>query len=557
MNRFFIGWLCWGLLSLSLFSGCAPFTWSAHSPKTMLSSSDRLALSRLNSEPTEFSPTEGLIFALEASETTTIGFASDPLENLWWGETEKTIEPVLAMEDDVRFDLPQSDHRSVEQWVEFLQGRGRKWFRIWLARSTRYVPLFYSVLDEYDLPRDLVFLAMVESGFSPRAFSWASASGPWQFMPETGRRYGLRVGFWVDERRDFEKASVAAARHLRWLYSVFDDWHLAMAAYNAGAGRIRSALRRTRVRDFWSLQRTRQIKRETKHYVPKILASAIIAKEPVKYSFDDVPYQPVMSYDTVTVTVATSLSTIGEACGGLPSDALEELNPALRVAVTPPGERWVVRVPKGFGELCSDGLKALPKESRITFRYHEAVYGQSVQDIAKKYNTEAEAILRFHGASDGQAMENYAEIAVPVLLDRASKLPIVRPGPKQRGGRYEPGSARPVWYRARSGDSLWKVARRFKVSIRKLRSWNRLWRSNALRIGQTLKVYPDRRYKRTSRRRKQSSARRAVGSHHRVREGESLWLIARRYRTTVTRLQKLNGLKPGKVLTVGQVLKLR
>lgn len=511
-----------------------------------------------------FGPGEGaILFSAEAATSTeSLALPDVPLEVLW-GIDSGPVTPILSTGNPVRHDLPLSDHPSVEDWVELLaRTGGRGAFRTWLARSTRYVPLFYEILDRYQLPRDLVFLAMVESGFSPRAFSWATASGPWQFMPVTGKRYGLRIGFWVDERRDFVKATHAAARHLRWLYSVFEDWHLAMAAYNAGAGGIRSAMRRTGAKSFWSLRQTRRIRRETKGYVPKILASAIVSKRPEHYGFVDIPYQPPMVWDTVEVDVATSLKDIGEACGGLPGQALADLNPELRVGVTPPGEVWTVRVPEGFGPSCTDGLAAFPKSSRWTFRYYEAEEGEMLNEIARRFGTSEEAILRFHALKDTTKLDFFAELAVPVPFD--SSLPITAPPERRRGGAYGPGKARMITYRVKPGDSLWKVARRFDVRLAKLRAWNGKFRSNALRVGQRLRVMVGRASKRvdagrsTSKTAKKKSAQAAVTKgRHRVREGESLWIIARRYDTTVEHLRSLNGLRAGAILSIGQVLRVR
>lgn len=544
-----------------LFSGCAPFVWEARPRSPALEPDQRLSLRRLALEPSSPLPEEGVLFRLEGSVTSTEGFVDEPLETPWLS-TPGRVAPVLAQTGTIAFDLPSRDHPLVKEWVEFLQGRGRKWFRIWLARSTRYVPLFYSILDRYGLPRDLVFLSMVESGFSPRAFSWASAAGPWQFIPGTARRYGLRVGFWVDERRDFEKSTEAAARHLIWLYTVFEDWHLAMAAYNAGAGRIRGALR-GQTKDFWALQGTRRLRRETEQYVPKILASAIISKQPERFGFSDVPYQPPLSYETVTVTVATSLETLGEACGGLPKEALEELNPALRVSVTPPGEAWPVRVPPGLASTCADGLAGLPAATRLSFRYHEARLGETVEEIAERFGTSSRSILEFHGHEDPAKMLEYAEIAVPVPYLRAPSLPIVLPPQERlRGGSYAPSGLRLVSYEVRAGDSLWKIARRFGVSMGAIRQWNGLSVGAILRIGRDLRVYlgsgGGRRGAPAPQEAREARVEAsAMTDRHRVREGESLWGIARRYGTTVERLLALNGLRPGQVLSIGQLLRVR
>ncbi len=527
--------------------GCVPSRLQEQVDVTTISDSERFALLYIEESGRGFSPDEGSAFSPMLLETSTAAMENGFEQYLWWTQEPYDVEPILSSKP-IRYDLPQAAHSSVEMWIRFLQGRGRKWYELWLARSTRYVPIFYSVLDEYKLPRDLVFLAMVESGFSPRAFSSAAAAGPWQFMPETGRRYGLRVGFWVDERRDFEKAAVAAARHLRWLYSRFGDWHLAMAGYNAGAGRIASALKRSRTRRFWDLYKTRWIRRETKHYVPKILAAAKVSKEPEKYGFVDIKYEPPMAYDTVVVDVSTSLVTIGEACGGLPKIALEELNPSLRVSVTPPDESWSVRVPPGLGESCREGLQEIAPENRYTFRYYRTSMGESPEAIAHKFETDLQTILQFHEASDVNSLGYYPEMAVPVRLQLAKKFAVETPGSRERSAKYQASSVRVVRYVTRRGDSLRKIAKEFGVSIQQIQKWNQLGRSSTIRSGRTLAMYLGHESKLVP-----SSPLRM----HRVKKGESLWVIARRYDVSIGRLCRLNGLKPGQKLQIGQVLRTR
>ena len=400
------------------------------------------------------------------------------------------IPPVLAVPGAVSFDIPMATDPRVQRWVDYLSGRGRTWFARWLARSTRYVPIFWEILDEYDLPRDLVFVSMVESGFSPIAYSWAHAAGAWQFMPFTGRHYGLRVGFWVDERRDFEKSTHAAARYLAELHETFDDWHLAFAAYNAGPGRVRRAIRATGSDDFWRISRTWRLHRETKHYVPKILAAARIAKEPERYGFEDVVYLPELEWETVTVTVATDLKTLSAACGLEPDDrSLSILNPELRCGVTPPGGAYPTRVPLERRAACEVGIRSIPPEGRVTYRYSPVGRKDSLRRIARRFRTTKAAIVAFHGVSERELMK-LDELVVPVPVAHAHEVPLIEPEPRRyRPSRYRPEGQRLIVHRVRRGESLWRIARRYGVSIRKLRLWNGLWRKNTLQVGQRLRVY--------------------------------------------------------------------
>ncbi len=400
------------------------------------------------------------------------------------------IPSVLAVTGTVTFDLPMSEDERVHYWVEFLtKGRGRRSFSKWLGRSTRYVPLFWSILEQYDLPKDLVFLSMIESGFSPTAYSWAHAAGAWQFMPYTGRRFGLRVGFWVDERRDFVKATHAAAQYLSRLYKMFDNWWLAMAAYNAGPGRMRSAIRKSGTNDFWRISRTWGLRRETKHYVPKLLAAARIAKQPERYGFGDVEYQPALTWQELKVPVSTDLETLARACALENVKLLEELNPELRCRVTPPGQNYVVRVPQGVLDTCNEGLVALNPAVRMTYRYAVVASDDTLERLAQRHHTSVAAIVDFNKIAPEQ-LQDFAEIVVPVPLLSGSKVEIIAPDPKLfRGGSYRPDGQQLIVHRVRSGDSLWRIARRYRVGLRKLRLWNGLWKRRSLRIGQRIKVY--------------------------------------------------------------------
>jgi len=222
---------------------------------------------------------------------------------------ERTVDPLLELQlpdDDLpAADLPLALNDKVEHFITLFQTKGRATFAGWLQRSTRYLPMMHEVLRREGLPEELVYLAMIESGFRLHARSIASAVGPWQFMPATGRRYSLRIDQWVDERRDPVKATVAAAMYLKDLYGMFNgDWHLATAGYNAGENKIMRAMDKYDTSDFWELSKGSYLKRETKEYVPKLLAAAIIAKDPAKYGFAEVTAMPLIESDTVIINGA-------------------------------------------------------------------------------------------------------------------------------------------------------------------------------------------------------------------------------------------------------------
>ncbi|MBU4574135.1 MAG: lytic transglycosylase domain-containing protein, partial [Proteobacteria bacterium] len=251
--------------------------------------------------------------------------------------------------ETVTYDIPIVINSRVEFFIEYFQTKVPKRFRIWLSRSGRYLPMMRAILKEHGLPEDLVYLALIESGFSCQAYSRAHAVGPWQFIRGTGKRYGLAINYWVDERRDPVKATHAAARYLKDLHDEFGSWYLAAAAYNAGEGKVRRALKRYNADDFWSISQGRRyyLKSETRQYVPKMIAAAIIAKEPDKYGFTDIQYEQPMVFDVVKVHPGTSLG-VAAKLAGIKSKELNDLNPELRRwAIPPTGGMYELRIPQG------------------------------------------------------------------------------------------------------------------------------------------------------------------------------------------------------------------
>src|SRR3989338_4539642 len=211
-----------------------------------------------------------------------------------------------------RPNIPLVMNDQVQGWLDYFQGRGRVHFERYLRRSGKYTQMMRQVLKSEGMPGDLVYLSMIESGFNPHAYSSARATGAWQFIYETGRRYGLKVDSWVDERRDPEKSTVAAAKYLKDLYDRFNNWYLAAAGYNAGEGKIGRAIRKYATEDFWEIAEQKYLKRETKDYVPKLIAAALIAKDPEKYGFTNLRYEEAISHDTVTLPSSTDLRVVAK-----------------------------------------------------------------------------------------------------------------------------------------------------------------------------------------------------------------------------------------------------
>ncbi len=301
-------------------------------------------------------------------------------------------------------DIPLALNSKVEYFISYFQTRGKPSFSRWLSRSSRYIPMMKEILKSKGMPEDLVYVAMIESGFHVQARSWANAVGPWQFISDTGRRYSLRIDQWIDERKDPVKATTAAALYLKELYGMFNgDWYLAAAGYNAGENKILRAINMYNTSDFWELSRGSYLKRETKEYVPKLLAAAIIAKEPARYGFSDIAYLPPIEFDTVTVPGRTDLSVIARICGAS-YETIRELNPDLRHWCTPPNyPDFLLKIPKGTRQKFQEEFAKIPTEQRFTektlyTRYHVR-RGETLRSVAGRFGVTTAELSRLNSLS--------------------------------------------------------------------------------------------------------------------------------------------------------------
>jgi membrane-bound lytic murein transglycosylase D len=438
------------------------------------------------------------------------------------------------------YDIPVEMQPLVAQYIRFFQGPGRKWFRVWMSRSSRYIPLMGPVLEASGLPRDTVYLAMIESGFSPEAYSWARAAGPWQFISSTGKRFGLHQDFWVDERRDPFKATRAAGLYLRELHEQLGTWYLAWAGYNAGGEKLRRMVERRGTDDFWELSEGRGLAKETKHYVPKLIACALVAKHPQAFGFsdDEFSFQEPLTFDEVPVVEATDLEVAARAAE-VPVEQLRALNPELRRWCTPPASKerpYTLRVPKGTRESFLANLAKISPHERLTFRIHRVARGDTLSRIALTYHSAPEAIALFNHLHNVRALRVNTELAIPVpaargparaahaesegadsasvalerqvARARARGVTVVPPeeevpaGTSTRKSSVAAGLLKTetidgktrVTYGVQSGDSLWTIAQHFGVSVEDLKRWNHFGasgrRSRGLQIGTVIEVWP-------------------------------------------------------------------
>ncbi len=404
------------------------------------------------------------------------------------------FELKLPEEDLPDSDIPLTFNKKVEYFIKYFQKSGRSSFARWLSRSERYVPMMRTVLRKEGMPEDLVYLAMIESGFTPHALSVASAAGPWQFMSGTGKRYALRIDPWIDERRDPLKSTVAAALYLKELYAMFNkDWYLAAAGYNAGENKILRAINMYNSRDFWEISKGEYLKPETKDYVPKLLAAAIIAKEPAKYGFADVAYLPSIDFDVVKIPSRTDLELVAKGCG-VSVQTLRELNPELRRLSTPPDyPGYELKIPKGTAPLFEAHYAKIPENERYRERVRHVAYRAKGKDtlasIARRFKTTPQTIAELNDIGKRGAGHLHGRVlTIPVLVaSDDGELPSARP----EHSAVEPAQpSKSAWfnkyYTVKKGDTLATLAKRFNVTARILSAWNNMKTKVALKPGKRI-----------------------------------------------------------------------
>ena len=319
------------------------------------------------------------------------------------------------------FDIPIVINDKVVQFIQFFQTTIRDKFVTWLARSNKYIPFMKNLLKEHGLPEDLVYLSLIESGFDPYAYSRSKAVGLWQFIYVTGKRYGLRVNWWVDERRDPEKSTIAAAKYLKDLYGMFDCWYLAAAGYNAGEYKIINAMKRYRTEDFWKLTKYQYLKRETKDYIPQMIAAALITKNPERYGFTEVEYQGPLRYEKVKVPELTDLSSVAKACE-TSLEEIKDLNPELQRGVTPPNESdYEIKIPFGEKDLFLENFETLKPLEKFPFKTHLVKKGDTLLKIAKLYRVDLEPLLEINHLNKKSQVSKGMTLLIPISKDEEIK----------------------------------------------------------------------------------------------------------------------------------------
>jgi len=449
-------------------------------------------------------------------------------------------------------DLPLMINDVVAGYVHYFSTttRGRNTIQRGWARGGRFHEMIQRILQEEGVPQELIFLAQAESGFHPLAVSRAGARGMWQFMASRASEYGLQRNWWLDERQDPEKATRAAARHLRDLYQQFGDWYLAMAAYNSGPGNVQSAVRRTGYADFWELYKRNVLPSETKNYVPIILAVTIISKNPEKYGLEPINLEPQMEAERVMIDYPVDLRLVAEAVD-VSVSMLQDLNPSLLRMTTPKEGVFELRLPAGTAEAFQKSMAAIPEDMRVWWRYHRVAPGDTVSALARRYRTTPDAILEVNALESDQLLAE-AKLIIPVT-----------PGKRPMGEEDLVFSKKATRYRVRRGDTVLSIADDFGVPPEKLRQWNRI-KGNLVRLGQVLRLYrpvgvreaaPEAVAGKSKSKKNAQVASAGKRRVHTVKPGETLYSIANAYDTTVADLKRDNRLAssrlfPGDTLVI-------
>ena len=426
-------------------------------------------------------------------------------------EPEETAPPKPATAEAVQADLESTTHDipiptndRVLRYVELFQGRLREFLAEGLSRGVQYLPMIQATFRAEGLPLDLAYIPLIESAFKTSALSRAKARGVWQFMRPTALENGLKADWYLDERADVVKSTQAAAKYLKTLHNMFEDWHLAMASYNGGPGRVKRALTRSRKNDFWQLTgSTRWLPRETREYVPMILAAVIIAKNPAQYGFDVVPMETTPT-ETVTVPPALDLRRVAE-WAGVPVDDIQKLNPEFRRWTTPvkKGE-YTVKVPVGTADKVRDGLAASAPNQLNALQFHTVKRGETLATIARKLRVNRTDLAEANYLRTNSRVAVGARLVIPrmpsaALLARASTATTdvektaeaivadVLENTLAVEPLVEAKAPAKAYYRVRSGDTLYAIAKRTGTTVNQLKAWNNLRTSN-LKVGTRLLV---------------------------------------------------------------------
>jgi membrane-bound lytic murein transglycosylase D len=463
-----------------------------------------------------------------------VSLLRDRLNEYIYSQTLDDLEYVDETIEVIPGHVPITYNSKVASIIKYYKNRGRKSVQNWLNRMGRYKAIMLPILEEEGVPPELFYLAMIESGLKSNAYSYAKASGFWQFISSTGKVYGLKKDWWVDERRDFDKSTRAAAHYLKDLYEEFDDWYLAFAAYNCGEGRVRREIRRSNTRDYWKLTR---LPKQTRNYVPNIMAAIFITSNPEKYGFT-ITSQSELEWNVVDIDKSIGLDVISE-CSNIDVATLQLYNPELKQNTIPPlknDDVYHFRLPISADSRFDSLLSSIEIEKieEVVFVEHKVRNGESLWLIAKKYGVRISDIVSINKLHKSRYIKPGQRLQIPTsgfIQQRKSNI-------------ASQSSTKKIFYTIRPGDTLGKIAQRYSTSVTKLRKWNGL-RSNLIRAGQKLIIYV--------KNKNIESVNNDTQQYYTVRPGDTLGQIAQNHRTSVRKLKRLNSLYSN-LIRVGQRL---
>ncbi len=469
------------------------------------------------------------------------------------------IGPAPASEPDLGvFDVPIVMNDEVKAYLEFFQTRKWEVINRGFQRAGRYLPMMREIFKEQGLPLDLINLAHIESAFNYRAYSRARAAGIWQFIKGTAVRYGMKVGYWLDERRDPEKATRAAAAYLKDLYAMFNSWPLALAAYNAGEQRVQRAINRQGTTDFWALK----LPKETQLFVPAFMAITIISKNPERYGFSQ-PVEEAWELERVMVPGAVELRAIAGSIGADP-ELIRDLNPALLRGVTPVNKtKQEINLSPGTRELLMAEIHRLPRYRAravsVSVHRYRVRRGDTLGKIASRHRTTPRVLARLNGMSIHDTLRAGTVLRLPQRTGATKVAAVPARAPSARSSRASPAaaairSARSLVHVVRRGDTLWGIAKAYAITPDDLRRWNDLEHRENIHPGQSLRVTG--RSATTGRPAPRKSAQTSRPVRYRVKRGDTLWNIAETHGVTVADLQRWNDLGHRATLLPGQVIRI-